>query len=84
MSFANHTSAATWIGHSKYGSIYYARDRFEGCEKAEMIGDVPEALRKEVQERVSIGPIAERDFWSKERSEMDIDRGPCACFSYGR
>ena len=60
-----------------YGSIYYKSDGLEGCAKAEAMGDVSEALRKDVELRFVIGPIVEREFWRNERSEMDIDRGPC-------
>lgn len=30
-----------------------------------------------MRQRFSIGPVVGRDFWSKERAKMDIDRGPC-------
>ena len=60
-----------------YGNLYSANDTFEGCEKAEIQGEVPDQLRTDVSSRFLIGPVAERDFWNQERASMAIDRGPC-------
>lgn len=30
-----------------------------------------------MEERFVIGPVADRDFWARERASMAIDRGPC-------
>ena len=61
----------------RYGSIYFANDAFQGCHRALVEGTISEDLKEEVAERFVVGPAVERDFWSKERSTMDIDRGPC-------
>lgn len=34
-------------------------------------------VKSDVKKRFSIGPVVDKDFWSKERSVMNIDRGPC-------
>ena len=60
-----------------YGSIYYASDGLKNCVKAELVGNVSEALKKDVETRFVIGPITERWWWKSERAEMDIDRGSC-------
>lgn len=44
---------------------------------AEAIGDVSTEVKNSIAQRFVIGPTVERGFWSKERSDMDIDRGPC-------
>lgn len=44
---------------------------------AELVGSAPPELKEQVRRRFTIGPVVVRDFWSRERSEMDIDRGPC-------
>ncbi|PGH27720.1 hypothetical protein AJ80_00507 [Polytolypa hystricis UAMH7299] len=58
------------------GSIYFADDRFPGCEAAGVVGEVPTATRDELTRRLVIGPTAQREFWGKERSQMSLDRGP--------
>ncbi|KAE8369252.1 hypothetical protein BDV27DRAFT_141444 [Aspergillus caelatus] len=59
-----------------YGSLYYASENIPGAVAAEVIGDVPTEVRNTVMHRFAIGPVAERDFWNKERATMRIDRGP--------
>lgn len=49
---------------------------------AEVMNDAAPEVKSEVKKRFSIGPVAERDFWSQERSVMDIDRGPCMCLTF--
>lgn len=44
---------------------------------ADVVNDTSPALKMDVKKRFSIGPAVARDFWTKERSQMDIDRGPC-------
>ncbi|KAI9836106.1 MAG: hypothetical protein M1819_001722 [Sarea resinae] len=61
---------------TSYGNIYYKSDAIEGSVAAEVIGDASPQIKREVSERFTVGPSVERDFWSKERSEMEIDRGP--------
>src|SRR5216117_14676 len=33
--------------------------------------------KEKASTRFTIGPVFDRDFWNKERSKIDIDRGPC-------
>jgi hypothetical protein len=63
-----------------YGNLYLANDAFPGCEKAEIIGEVPQSLKEEVENRFVIGPVVDRGFWHRERASMDIDRGPCELY----
>ncbi|KAI9733948.1 MAG: Phosphotransferase enzyme [Cirrosporium novae-zelandiae] len=64
------------ISFSISGAIYYASDCFEGCERAEVTSDTPMSVKEDVKNRFVIGPTVEREFWEKERSGMDINRGP--------
>ena len=41
------------------------------------MGDIPTELKRDVEERFTIGPVVDRDFWNGKRASMDIDRGPC-------
>lgn len=61
----------------RYGNLYYATDAIPGAVRAEATGDVPLEVKSDVTQRFSIGPVVERGFWDKERSIMDVDRGPC-------
>lgn len=61
----------------RYGNIYFAKDSFPGCEKAEVFSDVSAELKKEVEERFTIGPVVDHVFWRKERASTSIERGPC-------
>lgn len=61
----------------RYGNIYFAEDSFPGCKKAEVSGDVSIELKKEVEERFTIGPVVEHTFWRREQASVPIDRGPC-------
>ncbi|KAH8719343.1 kinase-like domain-containing protein [Phaeosphaeriaceae sp. PMI808] len=64
------------LSFTRYGNLYFANDEFPGCEKAEIIGEVPQAIKKEVENRFVIGPVVDRGFWHRERASMGIDRGP--------
>jgi hypothetical protein len=44
---------------------------------AKLFTDVSPEVKSKVSKQFTIGPLADREFWNKERSEMDIDRGPC-------
>lgn len=61
----------------RYGNIYFAKDSFPGCEKAEVSGDISEELKKEVEERFTIGPVVEHVFWRRDQTSMPMERGPC-------
>lgn len=62
---------------SSYGSVYFASDSVERAIPAQIIGDVPPELKEKVARTFTIGPSVDRSFWNKERSAMDISRGPC-------
>lgn len=64
------------VSFTLYGNIYFAKDSFPGCKKAEVSGDVSAELKKEVEERFTIGPVIEHVFWRNERASMSIERGP--------
>ncbi|KNG87845.1 hypothetical protein ANOM_003744 [Aspergillus nomiae NRRL 13137] len=64
------------LSFSHYGNIYFASDAVEGAVPAEIISDVPPKLKAKALKTFTIGPSVERDFWKKERSEMQLDRGP--------
>ncbi|KAJ5965160.1 uncharacterized protein N7479_005036, partial [Penicillium vulpinum] len=64
------------ISFSHYGSIYFASDAVEGAVPAQIIDDAPAELKNQVAKTFIIGPTVDRDFWNKERSNMDIFRGP--------
>ncbi|KAF2756096.1 hypothetical protein EJ05DRAFT_502559 [Pseudovirgaria hyperparasitica] len=64
------------LSFTRYGSLYFANDAFPGCEKAEIIGEVPQSLKRMVEDRFVIGPVVDRDFWHRERASIGIDRGP--------
>jgi hypothetical protein len=61
----------------RYGNIYFAKDSFPGCEKAEVSGDISEENKKLVEERFVIGPVVEDIFWRSDQPSMPMDRGPC-------
>lgn len=64
---------------NSYGNLYIASDGFPGCVEVRVVGEVPELLKQEVATRFVIGPVADREFWHKERATMSVDRGPCQC-----
>lgn len=63
----------------RYGSLYFTDQGFLGCVKAQVVGDVSASLIAEIESRYVIGPMADGDFWTGERKNMAIDRGPCEC-----
>jgi hypothetical protein len=63
--------------NSSYGSIYFASDMVKGSVPAELSTDISPSVKSKVSTQFTIGPLAHREFWNKERSKMDIDRGPC-------
>lgn len=49
----------------------------QGAVPAQITSEAPTELKEQVSQLFSIGPTVDRGFWDKERSEMDIPRGPC-------
>lgn len=62
---------------SSYGSVYFASDMVKGSVPAKLFTDASPGVKLKVSTQFTIGPLADREFWNKGRSEMDIDRGPC-------
>ena len=90
ISFSRYEAAPT-LDHEtysrlSYGNLYYSNELVGGAVIAEVVGDVFSEVKSDVSKRFVIGPVVESGFWSKERSSMDIDRGPCMlsdCFRFG-
>lgn len=61
----------------RYGSLYFADHRLPDAVPATITTGVPASVRDTVKQRFSVGPICDGMFWRKERSSLDIDRGPC-------
>ncbi|KAE8356230.1 kinase-like domain-containing protein [Aspergillus coremiiformis] len=61
---------------SHFGNLYFKSDAVEGAVPAEIISDVPLELKEKVSKLFTIGPSVEREFWQKERSKMEVNRGP--------
>lgn len=59
-----------------YGSVYFARDAVDGAVPAQITSVASTTLQEKVLEKYTIGPSVERNFWKKERSSMNISRGP--------
>ncbi|KAI9046015.1 kinase-like domain-containing protein [Aspergillus affinis] len=57
-----------------YGSLYFATGNVSGAVAAEVIGDVPAAVKDNANWRFSIGPVVAREYWNKERAMMKPDR----------
>lgn len=66
----------------RYGCLFYSEYAPPGSHPAEITTEsLSPELVKDTPKRFSIGPVVDTAFWNKERSEMDIDRGPCK-FTY--
>ncbi|RAH65565.1 uncharacterized protein BO66DRAFT_415056 [Aspergillus aculeatinus CBS 121060] len=61
---------------NRYGSLYYAGANIRGAVPADTCAEIPAELKYTIRRRFVIGPLAERHYWSKERAEMTLDRGP--------
>lgn len=59
---------------SEHGSLYYKEDLEE--EIRENKSDEQNGMDL-LSDQFSIGPSANRSFWTEERKQMTIDRGPC-------
>ncbi|PYH40452.1 phosphotransferase family protein [Aspergillus saccharolyticus JOP 1030-1] len=62
---------------NNYGSLYYAGADIRDAVPADTSAEISSELKDKIRRRFVIGPIAERHYWSKERAEMALDRGPC-------
>lgn len=60
-----------------FGSIYFASEAVESAVPAMLTNAASSELKERVRKRFSIGPTVDRSFWKKERSSMQIPRGPC-------
>ena len=63
-----------------FGSIYFASDEVESAVPALLTSEASPELKNQVNKKFSIGPTVDRGFWNKERSSMQISRGPCKHF----
>ncbi|PYH81656.1 phosphotransferase family protein [Aspergillus uvarum CBS 121591] len=61
---------------NSYGSLYYAGANIRGAVPADTCAEISAELKDTIRRRFVIGPIAERHYWSKKRTEMALDRGP--------
>ncbi|KAJ5226519.1 hypothetical protein N7468_007744 [Penicillium chermesinum] len=64
------------VSFSHYGSIYFASDAIDGAVPAQITSVVSNDIKEQVSKKFTIGPTVQRDFWKKERSTMNISRGP--------
>ncbi|KLJ10665.1 hypothetical protein EMPG_13959 [Blastomyces silverae] len=70
------------VSFSLYGSLYFIQDSFAGCKSAEITTNIAASGRDDVKRKFVAGPIALREFWEKERSQMPFDRGPSWVYKY--
>ncbi|KAL4894696.1 hypothetical protein BDV59DRAFT_212029 [Aspergillus ambiguus] len=61
---------------TNHGSIYFASDTVDSAVPAQITSVAPSELKELISKKFTIGPSVMRDFWKKERSVMDISRGP--------
>ncbi len=59
---------------AKYGSLYYKEDLEEIFRDDESQDQNDVDL---LSDRFCIGPIVTRSFWTEERGQLPLDRGPC-------
>ena len=59
---------------AKHGSLYYKEDLEE---KFRDNNKNPANDGNLLADRFCVGPVATRPFWTEERREMSLDRGPC-------
>ncbi|KAI2739974.1 hypothetical protein DTO013E5_10189 [Penicillium roqueforti] len=64
------------VSFSHFGSIYFASDAVESAVPALLTSESSSELKERVYKKFSIGPTVDRSFWNKERSSMQISRGP--------
>ncbi|KFY16810.1 hypothetical protein V492_01078 [Pseudogymnoascus sp. VKM F-4246] len=64
------------VSFTRYWNIYFTKDFFPGCEKAEVYGDISAELKRDAEKRFIIGPVVDHAFWRRDRASMPIERGP--------
>ncbi|KAJ5353503.1 hypothetical protein N7541_006067 [Penicillium brevicompactum] len=64
------------VSFSHFGGIYFASDEVESAVPALLTSEASPELKSQVNKKFSIGPTVDRGFWKKERSSMQISRGP--------
>jgi hypothetical protein len=67
----------TLIQPISYGSIYFASDAVEGAVPAQITNHVAAELKDYMSKTFAVGPSVDRELWNRERSTMEISRGPC-------
>ncbi|KAJ4376327.1 Phosphotransferase enzyme [Neocucurbitaria cava] len=63
-----------WVAFDKLGSLYFKDSGIEGCEPV-IVTDGPQDVIRHIESRFCIGPITRREFWEKQRSDMQY-HGP--------
>ena len=66
---------------SHCGSLYFKEDVSEELQSLPLFKDNEDAHAAQFSERYRIGPIIDRQWWRGERARLDLDRGPCMCFT---
>ena len=67
---------------TRYGCLFNQKNAPPGSQPAIVEGDnYPLEVRQKIAERFSIVPVVDTAFWSNERENMNIDRGPCSSLS---
>ncbi|KAJ8130496.1 hypothetical protein O1611_g3135 [Lasiodiplodia mahajangana] len=65
------------VSFTRYGSLYFADERFPGCVEAEVREAPSASLAAEIESRYVIGPVADIEVcWHRERKNNSINRGP--------
>lgn len=59
------------------GSLYYRRD----LGVSQLAIPLPGQPEVSAANHIVIGPTAQHEWWYQERASLDVDRGPCICFS---
>ncbi|KAH5433184.1 hypothetical protein HBI32_055360 [Parastagonospora nodorum] len=62
------------VSFDMIGSLYFKDSGIEGCESA-VVTTSPQDVAEHIKSKYSIGPITRREFWEKQRSEMQY-HGP--------
>ena len=66
---------------SHIGSLYFKEDVSEELQSLPLFSENKDHHIAQLSERYRIGPIIDRQWWRGVRASLDLDRGPCKCFS---